>query len=377
MKNTGRQTEILHILARHEEPVSANRLAKHFQVSRQVIVQDIALLRAKNHSIISTCRGYLLQKNHSQRSIPNMNVHQLQQEILRLKKEKDICILAHAYQSQPILEIADYIGDSYGLSIQASKSAQQNILMCGVRFMAETCKILCQDKNVYLPNPVAGCPMAEQLDLDTLNTLKKQYPDHTVVAYINTTAALKTACDVCVTSSSAVEICRKLPNNKILFIPDPNLGGYVQKQVPEKDIVLFDGGCPYHKRTTSQDVQRMRAAHPEAKLLVHPECALEVTEQGDFVGSTTAIMDYVGRSDAKSFIIATENSIVEHLQYQYPKKNFYPLSATLTCPDMRITSLMDIYHCIQGTGGEEIRLADDVMQQAGKCIQQMIALGEA
>lgn len=372
-----RQNEILHILDQQTQPVSANRLASHFHVSRQVIVQDVALLRAKNHPILSTCRGYLLQEHQSKRSIPTMNVHQLQQEILRLKQEKDICILAHAYQSQPILEVADYIGDSYGLSVQASKSTQQNILMCGVRFMAETCKILCPDKHVYLPNPIAGCPMAEQLDLDALNALKKQYPDHAVVAYINTTAALKTACDVCVTSSSAVEICRKLPNDKILFIPDPNLGGYVQKQVPEKNIVLFDGGCPYHKRTTALDVQRMRAAHPDAKLLVHPECALEVTEQGDFVGSTTAIMDYAGRSDAKSFIIATENSIVEHLQYQYPDKHFYPLTASLTCPDMRITSLMDIYHCIHGSGGEEIQLCDDVMQQAAKCIRQMMVLGDA
>ena len=304
-----------------------------------------------------------------------MKVHTLQEEILRLKQEKDICILAHAYQSQPILEVADYIGDSYGLSVQASKSTHSNIIMCGVRFMAETCKILCPDKHVYLPNPVAGCPMAEQMDLDTLLALKQPYPQHTVVAYINTTAQLKTVCDVCVTSASAVDICRKLENNKLLFIPDPNLGHYVQQQLPEKEFVFFDGGCPYHKHTTYEQVSEAKKIHPNALLLVHPECSHEVTEAGDFVGSTTAIMNYVSTSPATEFIIATENSIVEHLQYDYPEKSFYPLTPSLSCPDMRVTTLMDLYHCMQGTGGEEITLSPDVLQKAGACIHKMMELG--
>ena len=158
-----------------------------------------------------------------------MTVHELQQEILRLKREKNICILAHAYQSQPVLEVADYTGDSYGLSVQAAKTNADGVIMCGVRFMAETCKILSPEKTVWLANPMAGCPMAEQLDLPTLQELKKQYPGYAVVAYINTTSELKTACDVCVTSSSALKICSALENDKILFIPDPNLGGYVAK----------------------------------------------------------------------------------------------------------------------------------------------------
>ena len=160
-----------------------------------------------------------------------MTVHELQQEILRLKREKNICILAHAYQSQPVLEVADYTGDSYGLSVQAAKTNADGVIMCGVRFMAETCKILSPEKTVWLANPMAGCPMAEQLDLPTLQELKKQYPGYAVVAYINTTSELKTACDVCVTSSSALKICSALENDKILFIPDPNLGGYVAKQL--------------------------------------------------------------------------------------------------------------------------------------------------
>lgn len=370
MKVSERQNEILNLL--NETPISAKKLAARFNVSRQVIVQDIAVLKAKNSSLIATCRGYILNKEKGRKT--KMTVHELQNEILRLKKEKDICILAHAYQSQPILEVADYIGDSYGLSVQASKSKNKNIIMCGVRFMAETCKILCPDKNIYLPNALAGCPMAEQLDLDSLNKLKQQYPDYTVVAYINTTASLKTACDVCVTSSSAVEICKKIDNDKILFIPDPNLGKYVQKHVKNKQFVFFDGGCPYHKNTTKKDVENAKQKYPNALLLVHPECSQEVTDLADFVGSTTDIMKFVKTSNADEFIIATENSITEHLQYEYINKKFYPLTPSLTCSDMRITSLMDIYHCINGIGGEEIILSEDVMLNAGKCINKMIEM---
>ena len=171
---------------------------------------------------------------------------ELQQEILRLKREKNICILAHAYQSQPVLEVADYTGDSYGFSVQAAKTNADGVIMCGVRFMAETCKILSPEKTVWLANPMAGCPMAELLDLATMLVLKKQYPGYAVVAYINTTSELKTACDVCVTSSSALKICSALENDKILFIPDPNLGGYVAKQLPEKQFAFYHGGCPRH-----------------------------------------------------------------------------------------------------------------------------------
>ena len=244
-----------------------------------------------------------------------MTVHELQQEILRLKREKNICILAHAYQSQPVLEVADYTGDSYGLSVQAAKTNAVGVIMCGVRFMAETCKILSPEKTVWLANPMAGCPMAEQLDLPTLQELKKQYPGYAVVAYINTTSELKTACDVCVTSSSALKICSALENDKILFIPDPNLGGYVAKQLPEKQFAFYHGGCPRHIVCSAADVAKARAAHPEALLLVHPECRPEVVEQADYVGSTTGIMAYAEKSDAKEFIIGTENSIVEHLSY--------------------------------------------------------------
>lgn len=304
-----------------------------------------------------------------------MTIREIQEEILRLKKEKDFCILAHAYQGQEILEVADYTGDSYGLSVQAGKDPHQNIIMCGVRFMAETCKVLSPGKTVYLANPIAGCPMAEQLDLEMLDMLKKKYPDHAVVAYINTTSELKTACDVCVTSSSAVTICRALDADKILFIPDPNLGQYVSRQVPEKEFAFYSGGCPRHIVMTRHDVEKAKAAHPDALFLVHPECRPEVTASADYIGSTTGIMAYAKKSDAKEFIIGTENSIVEHLQFECPDKQFYPLSVNLNCMNMKITTLMDVYNVLRGIGGEEITLPDAVIAGAHRCINRMIELG--
>lgn len=304
-----------------------------------------------------------------------MTIGEIQEEILRLKKEKDFCILAHAYQGQEILEVADYMGDSYGLSVQASRDNRQNVLMCGVRFMAETCKVLSPEKRVYLANPLAGCPMAEQLDLETLAVLKEKYPGYAVVAYINTTSELKTACDVCVTSSSAVKICRALDSDQILFVPDPNLGRYVAGQLPEKQFAFYSGGCPRHIIIRKQDVEQAKQAHPDALLLVHPECRPEVTAQADYIGSTTGIMDYAKKSDQKEFIIGTENSIVEHLQFACPDKQFYPLSVNLSCMNMKVTTLMDLYHVLLGQGGEEMLLPQSVMEGAGRCIRRMMELG--
>lgn len=299
----------------------------------------------------------------------------IQDEIRKLKKEHDICILAHAYQSHDIWEIADFVGDSYGLSLEAARASQKTVLLCGVRFMAETVKILSPQKKVLLSHPQAGCPMAQQITAAKLADLKEQYPDYTVAAYINTTSELKTLCDVCVTSSSVVKIIRSLENRNILFIPDCNLGAWIAGQVPEKNIQLVNGGCPAHASVRAQQVRQMRALHPDALLLVHPECLPEVSGQADYVGSTTGIMDYAKNSPASSFIIGTENSIVQHLQFACPKKQFYALSKDCVCSDMKLTTLMDVYHCVQGTGGEEIRLADDVMQQARRCIDTMLTLG--
>ncbi len=303
-----------------------------------------------------------------------MNITQMQEEILRLKKENDFCILAHIYQNREIVEIADYVGDSFGLSRQAAKAPQKNILMCGVRFMAETVKLLSPEKRVYLSDPTAGCPMAEQLDIDLLRALKAQYPDYTVAAYINTTSELKTECDVCVTSASAVDILRKVENKNILFIPDINLGQFVQKQLPEKNFKLIQGGCPTHARMSKRDVDKARALHPNALLLVHPECTPDVTEGADYIGSTTGIMNFAKNSDKKEFIIGTENSIVSHLQYDCPEKKFYPLSKDCVCHNMRATTLPEVLGCLRGEG-EEIILSDYVMENARRCIDEMLRLG--
>lgn len=304
-----------------------------------------------------------------------LTTRELQDEIIRLKKEKDICILAHAYQSHDIWEVADYVGDSYGLSVQAAKAAQSTVLMCGVRFMAETVKILSPQKRVLLSNSNAGCPMAEQMDVELISGVKKMYPDYTVVAYINTTSELKTICDVCVTSSSAVQIVKNIENKNILFIPDCNLGKWVADQVPEKNIKLLQGGCPTHVRMSKRDVEKARKAHQDALLLVHPECLPEVSGLADYRGSTTGIMDYAKKSDAKEFIIGTENSIVQHLQFACPDKQFYPLSRDCVCHNMKLTTLGDVYQCVKGTGGEEIKLDEEVRIKAKRCIDTMLELG--
>lgn len=305
-----------------------------------------------------------------------MNVSELQQKIIQLKKEKDVCILAHSYQAREICEIADFTGDSYKLSVDASKVENKNILMCGVRFMAETCKILSPEKTVYLAQPFAGCSMADQMDKALISEVKKNYPDYTVVAYINTTAELKTICDVCVTSSSAVKIVNNIENKNILFIPDCNLGSFVAKQCPDKNIKLLNGGCPIHACVNVDDVKKAKELYPGAELLVHPECTPEVCAYADYIGSTSGIMDYAVKSDKKEFIIGTEISIAEHLQYMCPDKTFHILSLKLICPNMKATTLVDVYNCLNGNGGEEIALDPDTIRDAKHCIDEMIRLGE-
>lgn len=298
---------------------------------------------------------------------------ELQNEIIKLKKEKDVCILAHAYQTHDILAVADYIGDSFGLSRQAQSAPQKTLLMCGVRFMAETAKILSPEKKVLLSHSQAGCPMAEQLTLYELRRLKKQYKDCAVVAYINTTAELKTECDVCVTSASALRIVRSLPQKDILFIPDCNLGSWIAEQVPEKNLYFINGGCPVHTSITADEAKKAKELHPGALLLVHPECRADVTALADYAGSTTGMMEYVKKSDADEFIIGTENSIVQHLRFDYPEKKFHELSKHCICHDMRLTTLADVYACVAGHGGEEIVMSEDKRLAAKKCIDAMLS----
>ena len=305
-----------------------------------------------------------------------MTIKKIQEEILWLKKEKNICILAHSYIAKEIQEIADFTGDSYALSVKAKKAKENTVIMCGVRFMAETVKILSPEKTVYIANGAAGCPMAEQMEKEAIAAVKEMYPDYAVVAYINTTAALKTVCDVCVTSSKAVEIVSKMPQKNILFIPDCNLGDYVKNQLPEKNFMLLSGGCPTHAKIDESDVLRVKKAHPDALFLVHPECKPEVVKYADYVGSTSGIMSFAEKSDAKEFIIGTEISITELLQYECPDKKFYPLSKDLICSNMKATTLVDLYDTVRGVGGEEIVLDSETIEKARKCIDKMIELGE-
>ncbi|MBQ7009594.1 MAG: quinolinate synthase NadA [Ruminococcus sp.] len=307
-----------------------------------------------------------------------MTIREIQDEIIRLKKNTNTSVLVHSYQNRDIVEVADYVGDSYKLSVDAKNIDADNILFCGVHFMAETAKILAPSKRVFLANRLAGCSMAEQMDAELISRIKAEEPDRAVVAYVNTTAKLKAVCDVCVTSSSAVKIVKAMENDKILFIPDCNLGGFVQKNVPEKDIKLLHGGCPVHSAVTVDDLMNAKKLHPEALVLVHPECIPDVTAMADYAGSTSGIMDFAKNSDCKEFIIGTEISIVEHLMFECPDKKFYPLSQKIVCRDMKLTSIMDVYNSLKGIeNGEafEIVMSDEEISASRKCIDEMIRLG--
>lgn len=306
-----------------------------------------------------------------------MTIPEMQQRILQMKKEKDFCILAHSYVKREILEVADITGDSFKLSRDVCSAPQRNILFCGVHFMAETAKMLNMDKHVYLSHPLAGCPMAEQIEPEMLKLMREKEPDRAVVAYINTTAALKAYCDVCVTSSSAVEIVKKINSDKLLFIPDCNLGAYVKAKVPEKDIKLIQGGCPIHASVTGEEAREAKEKHPEALLLVHPECIPAVVEQADYVGSTSGIIDFAKKSDKKQFIIGTELEIAETLQYECPEKEFFILSKKLICPNMKLTTLADVYNTLENPekNGFEIKMTEEEAEKSRKCIDEMLRLG--
>ncbi len=305
-----------------------------------------------------------------------MLIRELQEDILRIKRERKIAILAHTYEAHEILEIADLVGDSFALAKQGRTLAERELLLCGVRFMAETVKLLSPERRVLLASPDAGCPMAEQFSKEEVLAWRAEHPNGIVVAYVNTTATLKCISDYCVTSASALKVVSALPDDReILFIPDCNLGSYIAKHFPQKRITLWNGGCPVHAAVTEEELADARRAHPNALLLTHPECKSEIAACSDFIGSTSEIMDYAKKSTASEFIIGTETNIVTHLQYELPEKRFFPLSKGLICRDMRLTTLADVRAALLGEGGEEIFLSDEIMKGARTCIDRMIALG--
>ena len=261
-------------------------------------------------------------------------------EIRRLKEEKNAVILAHYYVSDEVQEIADYIGDSFYLSKVAVGLKEQTIVFCGVSFMGESAKILNPDKTVLMPDLSADCAMAHMAYAQTIQKMRDTYEDLAVVCYINSTATLKSAADVCVTSSNAINIVRKLPNQHIFFIPDGNLGAYVKEQVPEKDVILNDGYCPVHKNITLDDVNAAKSAHQGALFLVHPECIREVVAAADFVGSTADIIKFAKQSEAKEFIIGTEDGVMYELKQQNPDKKFYSVMNGQCCEDMKKVTLL-------------------------------------
>ena len=299
----------------------------------------------------------------------------LQDENRRWKAETDTAILAHSYQHVSILEIADRTGDSYALSLIAGKLPQKNILLCGVRFMAQTVKMLCPDKKVILPVPDATCPMAEQISPERVREFRREHPDYKVVAYINTTAELKAECDVCVTSSSAVKIVGAMPDPNILFIPDRNLGSFVKAAFPEKNILVWEGCCPVHNAVTETECLAAKAAAPAAKLLAHPELPADVVRHADLVGSTADILNYARSHPDVPCIIGTENSIAETLRTENPHGTYHLLSKYLICPDMKMTTLADVLRALRGEGGETITMSPELLARARRPIDEMIRLG--
>lgn len=294
-------------------------------------------------------------------------------EINKLKKEKNAVILAHNYQIPEIQDIADYVGDSLELSKKAAKTDADIIVFCGVHFMAESAKILSPNKKVLLPALDAGCPMADMIDADQLRMFKEEYPDIPVVCYVNSSAAVKAESDICCTSANALKIVNSLDKDKILFVPDKNLGNYISTKISKKEIICWEGFCITHHRVRHNEIDMVRKHRGETKILVHPECNPEVVKKADFVGSTSEIIEYVKNSEDKKFIIGTEMGILHRLRKQNPDKNYYLLSPSLVCYNMKKTSLEDVYKALKDEKNE-INVDKEVMDKAHKSLERMLRL---
>ncbi|OHW61563.1 quinolinate synthase A [Andreesenia angusta] len=294
-------------------------------------------------------------------------------EIMELKKERDAIILAHNYQIPEIQDIADVVGDSLKLSQVGKESEQRTIVLSGVRFMAESAKILSPEKTVLLPASDAGCPMADMIDIDKLRAFKAENPGVPVMCYVNSSADVKAESDICCTSANALKIARSLESDKILFVPDKCLGGYIAKMIPEKEFILYDGYCVTHNRIKREEVLKIRELYPESPILVHPECSSEIADMADFVGSTSQIISYAKNSDSREIIIGTEMGVMHKLQNDNPDKSFKLLSPSLICPNMKKTTLEDIRDALK-YGREEIVLDEDIRVRAEKSLDDMLKL---
>jgi quinolinate synthase len=294
-------------------------------------------------------------------------------KINRLKKEKNAIILVHNYQIPEVQDIADFLGDSLDLSIRAGETDAENIVFCGVRFMAESAKILNPEKNVIIPDISALCPMANMVDPQKLSLVKNDNPDAKVVAYVNTTAEVKAISDICCTSANGVKVVRNLNCNKIIFVPDRNLGDYIQKKVPEKQMILWPGFCSTHNRISKTQIINLVDKFPYSEVLVHPECRSEVIELADYVFSTNGMVNHARKSEKKEFIIGTEKELCYRLKKENPNKNFYPIKSAI-CPNMKKINLEKVLNSLE-TLKPRISLSDEIIKNAKEPLKRMIDIG--
>jgi len=298
-------------------------------------------------------------------------------KIKELKREKNAIILTHCYQNAEIDEVSDFVGDSLYLSEMAAKTNADIIVFAGVYFMAQSAKLLSPKKKVLLPVINSGCMMADMINTSNLKSFKSRYPDTPVVCYINSTAEVKALCDVCCTSSNAIDIVKNLNSDKILFVPDNYLGKYVQSKLPNIEIITFNGYCPIHQRVRIEEIENARKNYPNALILAHPECNQEVSKRADFIGSTKEIMEYVVKSDKKQFVIATEKGVVDRLtrdsiKYNW-QKEFILIDENIVCPDMKKNTLENIYDALLYEKNV-IEIDSEIAIKATRCIEKMFAI---
>jgi len=291
-----------------------------------------------------------------------------------LARARGAIILAHNYQRPEVQDVADFVGDSLGLSRQAAATDAETIVFAGVHFMAETAKILAPAKKVLLPEPDAGCPMADMVTGAALRVWKAEHPGVPVVTYVNSSAEVKAESDVCVTSANAVAVVRALGAKRILFAPDRNLGSWVARSLPGVTVDLWEGWCPTHDDVTPARVDAERMLHPDALVMVHPECRPQVVEMADAVLSTSQMLDYAVSSSADEFVVVTESGLIHALQKAAPDKYFYELSPRMLCPNMKVTTLQKVRDCLD-TGSGEVTLDEGVRSRALAAVKKMIAIG--
>jgi quinolinate synthase len=298
----------------------------------------------------------------------------LTEEIRELAERKNAVILAHNYQRAEVQDAADFVGDSLGLSRQAAQTDAGVIVFAGVHFMAETAKILAPEKTVLLPEPSAGCPMADMVTGEALRAWKAQHPGVPVVTYVNSSADVKAESDVCVTSANAVAVVRALDEPRILFAPDRNLGSWVARSLPGVEVELWEGWCPTHDEVTTEQVLAARAQHPEARVMAHPECRPEVVDLADAVLSTSQMLRYAAEDSAGEFIVVTESGLVHGLRKAAPGKRFFELEPRMLCPNMKVTTLEKVHRALaEGLG--EVTVPADIAQRARRAVERMVAIG--